>query len=61
VDKQVLPYPLAEHFDLSTLRMAADQHNKELFFKVVDDVMVIDGPAEPQALRAYYRIAEQNG
>ena len=55
-DSTSLPYPLAEHFDLSVLRMAADQHNRELFFKVVDDVMVIDGMAEPAALRAYYRI-----
>ncbi len=56
VDTQLLPYPLAKHFDCSVLRMAADQHNKELFFKVVDDVMVIDGPAEPEALKAYYRV-----
>lgn len=55
-DSTALPYPLAKHFDLSLLRMAADQHNHELFFKVVDDVMVIDGAAEPEALKAYYRI-----
>ena len=56
VDTAVFPYPLAAHFDGSTWRMAADQHNGELFFKVVDDVMVIDGPAEPAALKAYYRV-----
>lgn len=48
--------PLAPHFDMHTFRMAAAQHNSELFCKIADDVMVIDGPAEIDALRRYYRV-----
>ena len=48
--------PIAPHFDMHTFRMAAAQHNNEAFCKVVDDVMVIDGPADIDALRKYYRV-----
>ena len=41
---------------MHTFRMSAAQHNSEAFCKVVDDVMVIDGPADIDGLRRYYRV-----
>lgn len=46
---------LASHFDLSTLYFAPDQHNNEQFYKIIDDIMIIDGKAPADELKKYYR------
>ena len=48
--------PLAPHFDRETFRMGCAQHNNELFYKVFDDIMILDGPARPDALKRYYKL-----
>lgn len=47
---------LAPHFDMSTLYFSLDQHEGQLFYKIFDDIMVIDGPASPVELKEYYGI-----
>ncbi len=48
-------YPIASHFDLSTLYFALDQHNNEQFYKIIDDLMIIDGKAPAEELKKYYK------
>jgi len=48
--------PLASHFAGGMLRMSAAQHMNERFYKIADDIMVIDGAAPIDALKAYYQI-----
>lgn len=55
VDTLAFDCDLAPHFDMKTMYLALEQCNGELFYKVVDDVMVIDGPADPEALEKYYK------
>lgn len=51
-----LDLDIEPHFNTDVLYMGLDQYHDELFYKVVDDVMIIDGPAEPLALKAYYKV-----
>ncbi len=46
---------LAPHFNMETTYMALDQHMGQLFYKIVDDVMIIDGPAPVEELEKYYK------
>ena len=55
VDTLAFDRELAPHFDMTTLHMALQQCNNELFYKIVDDVMIIDGPAPAEELEKYYK------
>lgn len=48
---------LSKHFAPTGMRMGADQYKKEQMCKIVDDVMIIDGPAPVEALKHYYHKA----
>ena len=55
VDTLTFKHDLAPHFDMENLLMACDQCGNELFYKIVDDVMIIDGPAPVEELEKYYK------
>jgi len=55
VDTLTFNHDLAPHFNLENLYMACDQSGNELFYKIVDDVMIIDGPAPAAELESYYK------
>ena len=46
---------LKSHFNMDTLYLALDRHGDQLFYKIFDDIMIIDGHAEPEALEKYYK------
>ena len=46
--------PLLSHFNMETLYLSFDQHMKQTFYKLVDDVMIIDGSAPVLQLKNYY-------
>lgn len=49
-------FDIKPHFDMSRLFLAPDSNENAPFYKVVDDVMVINGDVDPQALRRYYKL-----
>ena len=55
VDTLPFTNDLAPHFNMKEMCMACDQCNNELFYKIVDDVMIIDGVAPVEELEKYYK------
>ncbi|MBQ6809293.1 MAG: alkaline phosphatase family protein [Clostridia bacterium] len=49
-----LDFDIAPYFSLEPMRQGLNQSDNEVFYKVFDDIMIIDGPAEPEKLEKYY-------
>ncbi|MBO4572534.1 MAG: alkaline phosphatase family protein [Clostridia bacterium] len=48
-------YKLSDFFNLDTLYMGLEQDPTPGLYKLIDDVMILDGEADPEKLEKYYR------
>lgn len=46
---------LSRHFDMTELHLGLERGEPELYYKLVDDLMIIDGSADVSALEKYYK------